>query len=188
MECYLYSMLEKEREGKTPFLICKWIGKQGDSDADRVVKKGKRKKLNVKAAKARIITLTKCVFPVDSEALEGWKEDLLPCVRLVEDEDGEIVEKKVKDEDGKVVTEQSATVADLCYTSIPISKLTNDFDAVVYTNVNGVEQTLTSITVIGWADENGNWDEELDAETTARNNLNNGLADGTYIPVEKDED
>lgn len=189
MLCYLQEAELRPREGKTPFFICKWNGIQGDTNAEKVSEENGLVRINVKAALARTITLTKSIFPVDENALNEWKK-LLRC-RIMR------VPKKNKetgtyetDEDGnyiiseKVVEENAnKTVVNLLYKKVPLTAISEDIRMIEFTTSTGKVTRQTFVTVIGFADPNDNWAEEQTPEEMAVNNLTTNLNNGTYIDV-----
>lgn len=190
MECYLASKLRKPREGKPDFFVCQWVGVQGDAEAKKTKKDAKgRKVVNISAAKARTITLTKCIFPVTDEAVKEWDEVLEPMVLLKLDKDtDEITDKKVND------SPDDCTWLNLCYIQVPLSKISDTIKRIQFQSNAGKILKQDFITVIGLADEDGVWAEELTPEETAKNNLINNLSNDVYIDItnvddsDKDED
>ena len=162
MLCYLQSKMRKERDGKPDFFVCTWVGALGDTKAEKVIKDPKtgRLKINIEAAKARTITLTKCIFPVSVEEVAAWDKVLEPMTELLIDkETGEITEKT-----------------------------RNEVKRIQFYSNSGKLIKQNFITVIGLADENGNWAEDLTAEETALNNLNNNLSSGVYYDITNEEE
>lgn len=184
MLCYLQSKLRKQRDGKPDFFVCTWVGIQGDKDAKKTTKDDKgRKVINVKAAKARNITLTKCIFPVDEDSVDEWNENLIPMKLLTIDEDTEeIKEKKIKD------SPDDCTWLPLCYKQVPLKDISDVVKRIQFTSNAGKIIKQNFITVIGFADNDGNWDEDLTAEETALNNLNNNLSNGVYVDITDEEE
>lgn len=195
MLCYLQSAELRPREGKLPFFICKWQGVIGDTNADKVTEQENGVvRINVKAALARNITLTKSIFPADEEALNDWKK-LLKCrVMYVpkkdengayeKDENGNyILSEKVKEEN------KNKCVVNLLYKQVELSSISNEVKRIEFTTSDGRVMKQSFITVIGFADENDNWVEEITPEEMAANNLRTNLANGTYIDItdEKEE-
>lgn len=189
MLCYLSSKLRKPREGKPDFFVCQWIGVLGDVNAKKTAKDEKgRKVINVKAAKARTITLTKCIFPVDDESVKEWDDNLEPLTELkLDKETGEITEKKVN----KNVDD--CTWLHLVYISVPLSSISDTVKRIQFTSNAGKVLKQDFITVIGLADDEDVWAEDLTPEETAKNNLINNLSNDVYIDItneveEADED
>lgn len=189
MLCYLQEAELRPREGKTPFFICKWNGIQGDTNAKKVSEENGLVRINVKAALARTITLTKSIFPVDEKALEEWKK-MLKCrvMRIPKknketgvyetDENGDyiIVEKIVEENANK-------TVVNLLYKKVPLTAISDDVRMIEFTTSAGKVTRQTFVTVIGFADPDDNWAEEQTPEEMAVNNLTTNLNNGTYIDV-----
>lgn len=185
MLCYLQSKMRKERDGKPDFFVCTWVGVLGDTNAEKVIKDPKtgRLKINIEAAKARTITLTKCIFPVSDEEVTAWDKVLEPMTELLIDkETGEITEKtrNTKIED--------CLNLDLCYKQIPLKDINNEVKRIQFYSNSGKLIKQNFITVIGFADESGNWAESLTAEETALNNLNNNLSSGVYVDITNEEE
>ncbi|QOR56918.1 hypothetical protein [uncultured phage cr60_1] len=185
MLCYLQSKMKKEREGKPDFFVCTWVGTIGDVNAEKVIKDPKtgRLKINIEAAKARTITLTKCIFPVSDEEATKWDKALEPLVELVVDkETGEITEKtrntKVDD----------CLSLDLCYKQVPLKDISDTVKQIQFTSNSGRLIKQNFITVIGFADSDGNWAEQQSAEETALTNLNNNLSSGVYLDITDEEE
>lgn len=185
MLCYLQTKMKKEREGKPDFFVCTWVGAMGDTKAEKVIKDPKtgRLKINIEAAKARTITLTKCIFPVSDEEVGAWDKALEPMTELIVDkETGEITEKtrntKIDD----------CLNLDLCYKQIPLKDINDTVKQIQFTSNSGKLIKQNFITVIGFADSDGNWAEDLTAEETALNNLNNNLSSGVYIDITNEEE
>lgn len=193
MLCYLQSAELRPREGKTPFFICRWNGVQGDVDAEKVKEENGLTRINVKAALARTITLTKSIFPVDTDALKEWAK-LLKCRKMTmpkKDEDGNYL----KDDNGdyvmneKIVEENAnKTIVNLIYKQVALSKINDEVKRIEFTTADGRIIRQDFITVIGFADENDVWAEEQTPEDMALNNLNTNLGNGTYIDVTDEED
>ena len=193
MLCYLQSAELRPREGKTPFFICRWNGVQGDANAEKVTEKDGIVRINVKAALARTITLTKSIFPVDHEALKEWAK-LLKCRKMTmpkKDEDGNYL----KDDNGdyvmneKIVEENAnKTVVNLIYKQVPLSRISDEVKRIEFITNDGRTMRQDFITVIGFADENDNWAEEQTPEDMALNNLNTNLGNGTYTDVTDEEE
>lgn len=193
MLCYLQSAELRPREGKTPFFICKWNGIQGDVNAEKVKEENGLTRINVKAALARTITLTKSIFPVDEQALKDWAK-LLKCRKMSipkKDDNGEYV----KDDNGeyelteKIVEENAnKTIVNLIYKQVPLSKISEDIKRIEFTTVDGRVMRQDFITVIGFADDKDEWAEEQTPEDMALNNLNTNLNNGTYIDITDEEE
>lgn len=184
MLCYLSSKLRKKRDGKPDFFVCQWVGVQGDVDAKKTVKDAKgRRVINVNAAKARTITLTKCIFPVDDDAVKEWDDNLEPVKLLKVDEDtGEITEKVVN----KDVND--CTWLYLKYVQVPLVKISETVKRIQFTSNASKILKQDFITVIGFCDEEGVWVEELTAEEMAKNNLINNLSNDVYIDITNEEE
>lgn len=185
MLCYLQTKMRKPREGKPDFFVCTWLGVQGDKDAKKTVKDPKtgRLKINITAAKARNITLTKCIFPVDDDDVKEWDEVLEPMTELILDsETGEIAEKQRNKKLDDCLS------LDLCYKQIPLKDINDEIKRIQFYSNAGKLIKQNFITVIGLADEDGNWAEDLTAEETALNNLNNNLSSGVYIDITNEEE
>lgn len=185
MLCYLQSKMKKEREGKPDFFVCTWVGTIGDVNAEKVIKDPKtgRLKINIEAAKARTITLTKCIFPVSDEEATKWDKALEPLVELVVDkETGEITEKT---RNAKV---DDCLNLDLCYKQVPLKDISDTVKQIQFTSNSGRLIKQNFITVIGFADSDGNWAEQQSAEETALTNLNNNLSSGVYLDITDEEE
>lgn len=185
MKCFCSEIEVRPRDGKVPFLICKWVGIDGDANASKFVvdpKTGKTR-INLAAAKARQITLNKSIFPLTKEDLIDWLKGI-DCQVLVkpDKETGELVRKEYER------TLQECTELNLLYKSVPLSELNCDFKAISYYTAAGVLKTQNYVTVIGFADENDNWAETLTPIEMAQNNLNTNLANGTYFEAEEVEE
>lgn len=182
MLCYLSELELRPREGKTPFLICKWIGIDGDANASKFVvdpKTGKTR-INLAAAKARQITLNKSIFPVSVEDTKDWIKGMKYQVfRKPDKETGELVEKKFDN------TLEQCTCLNLLYKAVPLSKI-SELKAISYYTAAGVLKTQNFVTVIGFADENDVWAESQTPEEMALSNLNTNLANGTYWEAEEE--
>lgn len=185
MLCYLQSKMRKKRDGKPDFFVCTWVGALGDTTAEKVIKDPKtgRLKINIEAAKARTITLTKCIFPVSDEEVAAWDKVLEPMTELLIDkETGEITEKtrntKIDD----------CLNLDLCYKQVPLEDINNKVKRIQFYSNSGKLIKQNFITVIGLADESGNWAEDLTVEETALNNLNNNLSSGVYYDITNEEE
>ena len=194
MLCYLQSAELRPRDGKLPFFICKWQGVIGDTSADKVTDEGNGVvRINVKAALARNITLTKSIFPADEEALSDWKK-LLKCrVMYVpeKNEDGTykkddngnyILNEKVKEEN------KNKCVVNLLYKQVDLASISDEVKRIEYTTSDGRIMKQSFITVIGFADEKDVWAEEITPEEMAANNLRANLANGTYIDISDEEE
>lgn len=194
MLCYLQSAELRPRDGKLPFFICKWQGVIGDTSADKVTDEGNGVvRINVKAALARNITLTKSIFPADEEALSDWKK-LLKCrVMYVpeKNEDGTykkddngnyILNEKVKEEN------KNKCVVNLLYKQVDLTSISDDVKRIEFTTSDGRVIKQKFITVIGFADEKDVWAEEITPEEMAANNLRTNLANGTYIDISDEEE
>lgn len=194
MLCYLQSAELRPRDGKLPFFICKWQGVIGDTNADKVTEQADGVvRINVKAALARNITLTKSIFPADEEALNDWKK-LLKCrVMYVpkkdengayeKDENGNyILSEKVKEEN------KNKCVVNLLYKQVELSSISDEVKKIEFTTSDGRVMKQTFITVIGFADEKDVWAEEITPEEMAANNLRTNLANGTYIDITDEEE
>ena len=194
MLCYLQSAELRPREGKLPFFICKWQGVIGDTNADKVTEQTDGVvRINVKAALARNITLTKSIFPADEEALNDWKK-LLKCrVMYVpkKDENGAyekdehgnyVLSEKVKEEN------KNKCVVNLLYKQVELSSISDEVKKIEFTTSDGRVMKQNFITVIGFADENDAWAEEITPEEMAANNLRTNLANGTYIDITDEEE
>ena len=194
MLCYLQSAELRPRDGKLPFFICKWQGVVGDTSADKVTDEGNGVvRINVKAALARNITLTKSIFPADEEALSEWKK-LLKCrVMYVpeKNEDGTykkndngnyILNEKVKEEN------KNKCVVNLLYKQVDLASISDEVKRIEFTTSDGRVMKQSFITVIGFADETDNWAEEITPEEMAANNLRTNLANGTYIDITDEEE
>lgn len=179
MLCYLASKLRKPRDNKPDFFVCQWVGVQGDVKAKKTTKDDKgRRVINITAAKARTITLTKCIFPVDDDSVKEWDEALEPLKLLKLDTDtGEVTEKKVND------STDDCTWLNLCYIQVPLTSISDTVKRIQFTSNAGKVLKQDFITVIGFCDEEGNWAEELTAEETAKNNLINNLSNDVYIDI-----
>lgn len=185
MLCYLQTKMRKPREGKPDFFVCTWLGVQGDKDAKKTIRDPKtgRLKINIAAAKARNITLTKCIFPVDDNDVKEWDEVLEPMTELILDsETGEITEKQ------RNKRLDDCLSLDLCYKQIPLKDINDEVKRIQFYSNSGKLIKQNFITVIGLADENGDWAEDLTAEETALNNLNNNLSSGVYIDITNEEE
>lgn len=185
MRCYCSEIEVRPRDGKVPFLICKWIGIDGDANASKFITDPKtgKKRVNLAAAKARQITLNKSIFPLTKEDLVDWLKGLDCQVLLKPDkETGELVRKEYQR------ALQECTELNLLYKSVPLSELNCDFKAISYYTAAGVLKTQNYVTVIGFADEEDNWAEMLSPEEMAKNNLNTNLANGTYFEAEEAEE
>lgn len=101
---------------------------------------------------------------------------------LIDKETGEITEKtrNTKIED--------CLNLDLCYIQIPLKDISNEVKRIQFYTNSGKLIKQNFITVIGFADENGNWAESLTAEETALNNLNNNLSSGVYYDITNEEE
>lgn len=194
MLCYLQSAELRPRDGKLPFFICKWQGVIGDTNADKVTEQADGVvRINVKAALARNITLTKSIFPADEEALNDWKK-LLKCrVMYVpkkdengayeKDENGNyVLSEKVKEEN------KNKCVVNLLYKQVELSSINDEVKKIEFTTSDGRVMKQSFITVIGFADENDNWAEEITLEEMAANNLRTNLANGTYTDITDEEE
>ena len=194
MLCYLQSAELRPRDGKLPFFICKWQGVIGDTSADKVTDEGNGVvRINVKAALARNITLTKSIFPADEEALSEWKK-LLKCrVMYVpeKNEDGTykkddngnyILNEKVKEEN------KNKCMVNLLYKQVDLASISDEVKRIEFTTSDGRLMKQKFITVIGFADERDNWAEEITPEEMAANNLRTNLANGTYIDITDEEE
>ena len=193
MLCYLQSAELRPRDGKTPFFICRWNGLQGDVTAEKVKEENGLTRINVKAALARTITLTKSIFPVDNDALKDWAK-MLKCRKMVmpkKDEDGNYL----RDDNGdyvlmeKIIEENAnKTIVNLIYKQVALSKISDAVKKIEYVTSDGRVMRQDFITIIGFADKDDVWAEEQTPEDMALNNLNTNLGNGTYIDVTDDED
>lgn len=187
MLCYLYSKELRKRVGKPDFFVCKWVGVIGDVNADKaetIKENGKtRKVLSIKAVKARQINLTKCIFPASDNEVKEWDKVLQPLKQINFDTTtGAIEEVDVNSNPDECVW------LNLCYKQIQLSEISDSVKKIEYTKSNGEIAKQDYITVIGFADDNGDWAEDLTAVETARNNLVNGLSNGTYIDVTEESE
>lgn len=185
MLCYLQTKMRKQREGKPDFFVCTWLGVQGDKDAKKTLKDPKtgRLKINITAAKARNITLTKCIFPIDDADVKEWDEVLEPMTELILDsETGEITEKQRNKKLDDCLS------LDLCYKQVLLKDINDEVKRIQFYSNAGKLIKQNFITVIGLADEDGNWAEDLTAEETALNNLNNNLSSGVYVDITNEEE
>lgn len=184
MLCFLSSKLRKSRDGKPDYFVCNWTGISGDVNAKKVVKDEQgRMKLNLTAVKARTINLTKCIFPVSDEEVKAWDDALDPLIEItVDEETGEINEKR---RNSKL---EDCTALDLCYVQVPLSSISETVKRIQFMSNSGKLIKQNFITVIGLADEKGNWAEDLTAEETALNNLNNNLNSGVYTDITEEEE
>lgn len=182
MKCYLSEVEIRPREGKTPFLICKWIGIDGDASASKFVTDPKtgKKRVNLAAAKARQITLNKSIFPLSKEDLKDWVTGL-DC-QVLSKPDGETGELIRKEYD-RTLTD--CTELNLVYKQVPLSELNTEFKAISYYTAAGSLRTQSFVTVIGFADDEDNWAETLSPTEMAQNNLNTNIANGTYFEAEE---
>lgn len=183
MLCYLSEIEIRPRDGKTPFLICKWIGIDGDAQASKFITDPKtgKKRINLAAAKARQITLNKSIFPLTKEDMAEWVKGMEYQVLRKPNSDGEIEEKKFD------TILQDCTQINLVYKQIPLSDLNCEYKAISYYTASGVLKTQNYVTVIGFADEDDNWAESQTPIEMAQNNLNTNLANGTYFEAEAEE-
>lgn len=194
MLCYLQSAELRPRDGKLPFFICKWQGVIGDTSADKVTDEGNGVvRVNVKAALARNITLTKSIFPADEEALSEWKK-LLKCRVMYVPEKNEngtykkddngnyILNEKVKEEN------KNKCVVNLLYKQVDLASISDEVKRIEFTTSDGRVMKQNFITVIGFADETDVWAEELTPEEMAANNLRTNLANGTYVDITDEEE
>ncbi len=183
MLCFLSSKLRKSREGKPDYFVCQWVGVIGDTNAKKVIRdENGRMKVNLLAAKARNVTLTKCIFPATDDAVDEWNTVLDPMVELVVDKDtGEIIEKK---RNSKL---EDCTALDLCYKQVPLKDISDTVERIQFYSNSGKLVKQNFITVIGLADENGEWAEDLTVEETAINNLNNNLSSGVYTDITNED-
>lgn len=168
-----------------PFLICKWVGIDGDANASKFITDPKtgKKRVNLAAAKARQITLNKSIFPLSKEDLKDWVSGLdCQAISKPDKETGEIVRKEYD----RALTD--CTVMNLVYKQIPLSELACEFKSISYYTVAGVLKTQNFVTVIGFADDEDNWAETLTPVEMAQNNLNTNLANGTYFEAEESKE
>lgn len=184
MKCYCSEIEVRPREGKTPFLICKWIGIDGDANASKFITDPKtgKKRVNLAAAKARQITLNKSIFPLTKEDLLDWVKGL-DCQVLTkpDKETGEPIRKEYER------SLQECTELNLVYKQVPLAELNCEFKAISYYTAAGILKTQNFVTVIGFADESDEWAETLTPVEMAQNNLNTNLANGTYFEAEEAE-
>lgn len=182
MRCYLLEVEVRPRDGKVPFLICKWVGIDGDASASKFITDPKtgKKRVNLAAAKARQITLNKSIFPLTKEDLIDWIKGL-DCQVLVkpDKETGELIRKEYER------TLQECTELNLVYKQVPLAELNCEFKSISYYTAAGVLKTQNFVTVIGFADESDNWAETLSPTEMAQNNLNTNLANGTYFEADE---
>lgn len=194
MLCYLQSAELRPRDGKLPFFICRWQGVLGDTSADKVSDEGNGVvRINVKAALARNITLTKSIFPADEEALNDWKK-LLKCrVMYIPEKDDN--GNYVKDDNGNYILKErikeenkNKCVVNLLYKQVDLSAISDEVKRIEFTTSDGRVMKQNFITVIGFADENDVWAEEITPEEMATNNLRTNLANGTYLDISDEEE
>lgn len=184
MLCYLTEIELRPREGKTPMLLCKWVGVDGDAKAEKFITDPKtgKKRVNLNAVKARQIVLNKNIFPLTKEDAAEWVKGADYQIFRKPDADGVLGEKKFD------VKLDDCTCMNLLYKQVPLSELDCEYKAIsYYTNAN-VLKTQTYVTVIGFADENDVWAESLTPQEMAQNNLNTNLANGTYFEAVDEED
>lgn len=181
MLCYLSEIEIRPRDGKTPFLICKWIGIDGDAQASKFITDPKtgKKRINLAAAKARQITLNKSIFPLTKEDMLEWIKGMEYQVLRKPDADGNIEEKKFD------TILQDCTQINLVYKQVPLSELDCEYKAISYYTTAGVLKTQNFITVIGFADEDDNWAESQSPIEMAQSNLNTNLTNGTYFEADE---
>lgn len=193
MLCYLQSAELRPRDGKLPFFICKWSGVQGDVNAEQVKEENGLFRINIKAATARTISLTKSIFPVDEAALNLWKQNLKCRVMYVPKKDDK--GNYIKDDNGnyvlneKIVDENAnKTVINLIYKQVPLKSISEDVKKIEFTTSDGRVLRQDYVTVIGFADEHDIWAEEQTPEQMALTNLNTNLSNGTYLDVSDEVD
>ena len=185
MLCYLDAVEVRPREGKVPFLICTWKGVQGDANAAMTyqdVNTGKRM-VNLQAAKARTITVTKSIFPTDMDALASWCEQLVCETTRVPKKDAA---GNYTDEMDVIVSEarKQQTWINLLYVQVPLSRISNDVKCISFFDRSGVEHKNTYITVVGFATTEDEWAEDQTPEAMALRNLTDNLENGTYTAIE----
>lgn len=177
MLCYLDSIEERPREGKVSFFICTWKGQSGDADAQKIVDRDGRRTINLVAAKAREITITKSIFPTDEEQFKAWGKELI-CRRvlLVDKATGELKE---------YINEANVkkTYINLLYVNVPLASIHPTCRLIEYYDKSGNLHKSNTVTVVGFADENDIWAEDLSPEDMAKNNLLTNLNNGTYTDV-----
>ncbi len=102
---------------------------------------------------------------------------------ILDSETGEITEKQRNKKLDDCLS------LDLCYKQIPLKDINDEVKRIQFYSNSGKLIKQNFITVIGLADEEGNWAEDLTAEETALNNLNNNLSSGVYVDItnEKEE-
>lgn len=193
MLCTLQRVEIRPRVGKLPFYICTWNGVLGDPNAPLFIKGADGSmKVNTAAAKARNITLTKSIFPVDDTTLAGWW-DLFKGAPVV------VIPKKgadgsyMVDDSGTYVTEETVNsnptkiTLNLVYVQVPLNDIVDDCKAIRYTDSKGIEHTQTYITVIGFADDNNVWCEDSTPRETALRNYLTNVASGVYECLDDEE-
>ena len=182
IECNLIKIEKRIRTNGSKYIVCTWSGGTGDINAPVIV----NGRLNLTAAKARNVTLVKCLFPATEEMFQAYwnKETGLKALTRVATS-----EKTGKTQE---VTQceniEDTTRVGLCYERIPLENISNEIKCIGFNGSDGTIHKQNYINVIGWADEKGEWAEDITAQEMARNNLNRGLLDGTYWVLNGDED
>ena len=167
MLCYLQSAELRPREGKLPFFICKWQGVIGDTSADKVTDEGNGVvRINVKAALARNIILTKSIFPADEEALSDWKK-LLKCRVMYVPEKNEDGTYKKDDNGNYILNERvkeenkNKCVVNLLYKQVDLASISDEVKRIEFTTSDGRVMKQSFITVIGFIRETNNRNKAL---------------------------
>lgn len=180
IECNLSRIEKRVRDNGSKYIVCTWVGGTGDTKAPVVVDG----KLNLAAAKARQVTLVKCLFPANEEMFQAyWNKDtgLKSLVRAAVDEaTGEVKEK------AQCSDLSQTTKVGLCYERVPLDELSKEIRVISFKGSDGNIHRQNYINVVGWADGDGKWSEDITAKEMATNNLNRGLLNGTYW-VEDDD-
>lgn len=174
IECNLSRIEKRVRDNGSKYIVCTWVGGTGDTKAPVVV----NGKLNLEAAKARQVTLVKCLFPANEEMFQAYwdkEKGLKSLVRaVVEESTGEVKEK------AQCSDLSQTTKVGLCYERIPLDELSKEIRVISFKGSDGNVHRQNYINVVGWADDSGAWSEDITAKEMAANNLNRGLLNGTY--------
>lgn len=182
IECNLSRIEKRVRDNGSKYIVCTWVGGTGDTKAPVVVDG----KLNLAAAKARQVSLVKCLFPANEEQFQlYWNKDtgLKALVRAAVDEaTGEVKEKP------QCSDLSQTTKVGLCYERVPLEEISKEVRVISFKGSDGNIHRQNYINVIGWADDTGNWAEDISAKEMAANNLNRGLLNGTYWVESDNED
>ena len=101
----------------------------------------------------------------------------------VKDDNGNyILKERIKEEN------KNKCVVNLLYKQVDLSAISDEVKRIEFTASDGRVMKQNFITVIGFADENDVWAEEITPEEMATNNLRTNLANGTYLDISDEEE